>query len=74
MSTDAFIARQPIVDSKHQLMAYELLFRHSAHAQSAYIGSDVDAGITVISNTLFNMGTSGCSRASWLSSTWTGPC
>ena len=57
MSTDAFIARQPIVDSKHQLMAYELLFRHSAHAQSAHIGSDVDAGITVISNTLFNMGT-----------------
>lgn len=57
MSTDAFIARQPIVDSKHQLVAYELLFRHSAHAQSARIESDVDAGITVISNTLCNMGT-----------------
>ena len=57
MSTDAFIARQPIVDSKHQLVAYELLFRHSANAQSARIESDVDAGITVISNTLCNMGT-----------------
>jgi c-di-GMP phosphodiesterase len=57
MSTDAFIARQPIVDSNHQLIAYELLFRHSAHAESAHIESDVDAGITVISNTLCNMGT-----------------
>ncbi len=57
MSNDAFIARQPIVDSKHQLVAYELLFRHAAHAQSARIESDVDAGITVISNTLCNMGT-----------------
>ncbi len=57
MSTDAFIARQPIVDINHQLIAYELLFRHSAHARSAHIESDVDAGITVISNTLCNMGT-----------------
>jgi EAL and modified HD-GYP domain-containing signal transduction protein len=57
MSTDAYIARQPIVDARHQLIGYELLFRHSAHAQSARIESDVDAGITVISNTLCNMGT-----------------
>lgn len=57
MSTDAYIARQPIVDGNHQLIAYELLFRHSPHAQSARIESDVDAGITVISNTLCNMGT-----------------
>ncbi|MEW5789337.1 MAG: EAL domain-containing protein [Pseudomonadota bacterium] len=57
MSNDAFIARQPIVDVRHQLVAYELLFRHSAHAQTARVESDVDAGITVISNTLFNMGT-----------------
>jgi c-di-GMP phosphodiesterase len=34
-----------------------LLFRHSAHAQTARIDSDVDAGITVIANTLVNMGT-----------------
>jgi EAL and modified HD-GYP domain-containing signal transduction protein len=57
MSTNAYIARQPIVDAEHRLIAYELLFRHSAYAQSAHVGSDVDAGITVISNTLFNMGT-----------------
>lgn len=57
MSTNAYIARQPIVDAKHQLFAYELLFRHSAHAQGARIDTDVDAGITVIANTLVNMGT-----------------
>lgn len=57
MSTEAFIARQPIVNGNHQLMAYELLFRHSAHAETAQIDSDVDAGITVIANTLCNMGT-----------------
>jgi len=57
MSTNAYIARQPIVDVEHRLIAYELLFRHSAYAQSAQVDSDVDAGITVISNTLFNMGT-----------------
>ncbi len=57
MSSNAYIARQPIVDGKHHLFAYELLFRHSAHAQSARIDTDVDAGITVIANTLVNMGT-----------------
>ncbi|PIV88559.1 MAG: diguanylate phosphodiesterase, partial [Hydrogenophilales bacterium CG17_big_fil_post_rev_8_21_14_2_50_63_12] len=57
MNSNAYIARQPIVDAEHHLIAYELLFRHSAHAQSARVSSDVDAGITVISNTLFNMGT-----------------
>ena len=57
MSANAYIARQPIVDAEHRLIAYELLFRHSAFAQSAHIASDVDAGISVLSNTLFNMGT-----------------
>lgn len=57
MSSNAYIARQPIVDAKHQLFAYELLFRHSEHAQSARVDTDVDAGITVIANTLVNMGT-----------------
>lgn len=57
MSANAYIARQPIVDAQHRLIAYELLFRHSAYAQSAHIASDVDAGIDVLSNALFNMGT-----------------
>jgi len=57
MSNNAFIARQPIVNSGHNIIAYELLFRHAAHAQSARVTSDVDAGITVIANALCNMGT-----------------
>ena len=57
MSHNAFIARQPIVDAGHAIIAYELLFRHAADAQSAHIKSDMDAGITVIANTLCNMGT-----------------
>ncbi|MBM4181406.1 MAG: EAL domain-containing protein [Betaproteobacteria bacterium] len=57
MITDAYIARQPIVDGGHKLMAYELLFRHSSQAESAHIESDVDAGLIVIANTLCNMGT-----------------
>jgi EAL and modified HD-GYP domain-containing signal transduction protein len=57
MNSNAYIARQPIVDAEHRLIAYELLFRHSAYAKSAHVDSDVDAGISVISNTLFNMGT-----------------
>lgn len=57
MSQNAFIARQPIVDGEHRLFAYELLFRDSAEAKQANIGTDIDAGIEVIANTLMNMGT-----------------
>lgn len=57
MSRDAFIARQPIVNTRHQIVAYELLFRHGPHARSAQLDAEVDAGITVLANTLCNMGT-----------------
>lgn len=57
MSTTAYLARQPIVDAGLQLLGYELLFRHSAEADSAQIDSDLDAGIQVLANTLFDMGT-----------------
>lgn len=57
MSANAFLARQPIVDSHHRLYGYELLFRHSEHAQSAQIKDGVDAGIQVIANALCDMGT-----------------
>lgn len=57
MSNNAFIARQPIVDGGHQLIAYELLFRDSEDALAARVGSDADAGLKVIANTLMNMGT-----------------
>ncbi|MEW5771850.1 MAG: EAL domain-containing protein [Pseudomonadota bacterium] len=57
MSTHAFIARQPIVDAKHSITAYELLFRHAAHANNAQVSTDMVASLTVIANTLCNMGT-----------------
>jgi EAL and modified HD-GYP domain-containing signal transduction protein len=57
MSTNAFLARQPIVDSHHRLIGYELFFRHSSEAQSAEIKDGMDASIKVIANTLVDMGT-----------------
>ena len=57
MSSNAFIARQPILNAEHSIIAYELLFRHAAHAESASLESDMNAGITVIANALCNMGT-----------------
>lgn len=57
MSANAFLARQPIVDSHHRLIGYELLFRHSGDAQSAQIVDGLDAGIKVIANTLMDIGT-----------------
>lgn len=57
MSLNAYLARQPIVDGHNNLVAYELLFRHSAHARNARISDDLSAGVNVISNALCNMGT-----------------
>lgn len=57
MAANAFLARQPIVDAGHQLLGYELLFRHAENAENALIGSELEAGIQVIANTLFDMGT-----------------
>jgi EAL and modified HD-GYP domain-containing signal transduction protein len=57
MAANAFLARQPIVDARHQLLGYELLFRHAENAENALIGSELEAGIQVIANTLFDMGT-----------------
>ncbi len=57
MSTQAFLARQPIVDATGEMLGYELLFRHAESADKALIDSELDAGIQVIANTLFDMGT-----------------
>lgn len=57
MSTNAFLARQPIVDASGGMLGYELLFRHAQDAASARIGNELEAGIHVIANTLFDMGT-----------------
>ncbi len=57
MAANAFLARQTIVDAGHRLLGYELLFRHAENADNALIGSELQAGIQVIANTLFDMGT-----------------
>ncbi len=57
MALNAYLARQPIVDGNHQLVAYELLFRDAPHAAAARIEDAAAAGIEVISNTMCNMGT-----------------
>lgn len=57
MSQDTFLARQPIVDGKHDLIGYELLFRNSAHASNANLDDSYRAGLNVLSSTLVDMGT-----------------
>jgi len=57
MSHDSFLARQPIVDTKHNLIGYELLFRGSSQSSSADIDDSYRAGLNVMTTTLFDMGT-----------------
>lgn len=57
MSHDTFLARQPIVDGKHNLIGYELLFRATAHDDKAAINDSHKAGLNVMAATLFDMGT-----------------
>jgi len=57
MSTEAFLARQPIVDPQHKLLGYELLFRQSQHANSADLADIGSATLHVIVNTLCDMDT-----------------
>ncbi|MEN6584430.1 MAG: EAL domain-containing protein, partial [Sulfuricella sp.] len=60
MQNHAFIGRQPIVDLQQKIIAYELLFRHSAEASEAQITDDLSAGTQVLVNTFSNM------DANWL--------
>jgi EAL and modified HD-GYP domain-containing signal transduction protein len=57
MTQDTFLARQPIVDGKHSLIGYELLFRSSAQAQGADLDDSYRAGLNVMATTLHEMGT-----------------
>lgn len=57
MSTEAYIARQPIVDPQHKLLGYELLFRPSHLADQADAEHNAAATLHVITNTLCDMGT-----------------
>lgn len=57
MQDTAFIGRQPILNQHQQIIGYELLFRHSAGAQSAVITDDLKASTRVLVNTVAEMGT-----------------
>lgn len=55
MSTDFFIGRQPILDEKGQIYAYELLFRHPGET-SANVMDNSAATARVLINAIQNMG------------------
>jgi EAL and modified HD-GYP domain-containing signal transduction protein len=55
MEDQTFIGRQPIMDSKQQIIGYELFFRHSADAQNAEIVDDFKACANVLMSTVGQM-------------------
>ncbi len=57
MEENAFVGRQPIVNRQQQIIGYELLFRLNKAAKTAEFQSDLQAGTSVLVNTLSNMGT-----------------
>ncbi|MEW5891908.1 MAG: hypothetical protein AB1697_02000, partial [Pseudomonadota bacterium] len=59
MTTVSYLARQPIVDQNHRLVAYELLFRQTESCRSAKVENPLQAGVEIISNTL-------CLGTDWL--------
>ena len=56
MENEAYLARQPIVDASGNLVAYELLFRSGAGAQSAQFTSQLQATAKLLENALNAMG------------------
>lgn len=57
MATEAiFIGRQPILDRKHQLFAYELLFRSGAQKNAANVDYDLGATANVINHAFAELG------------------
>ena len=58
MASDAntFLGRQPILDRRQRVVAYELLFRASADAQGAVFAEQRQASVRVIVNTFTIMG------------------
>ncbi|MBI5936859.1 MAG: HDOD domain-containing protein [Betaproteobacteria bacterium] len=59
MNSVSYLARQPIVDGEHRLIAYELLFRQTAASLCADVRDPLQAGVEVISSTL-------CLGTDWL--------
>ncbi|MCL1956024.1 MAG: EAL domain-containing protein [Fibromonadales bacterium] len=56
MSKEAFIARQPILDNKGSLVAYELLFRRKQGENQCSIIDDMQATAQVLDNAINNIG------------------
>jgi len=56
MSKDAFIARQPILNSEGNLIAYELLFRKRKGDTESSIIDDMQATAQVLDNAINNIG------------------
>ncbi len=54
-STEIFIGRQPIMDRRQQLVAYELLFRRSQH-NAADVRDDLAATASVITRAFIDLG------------------
>jgi len=52
MEDQVFIGRQPIMDVKQHIIGYELLFRHSADADSAVFEDELKACSSVLVNTM----------------------
>lgn len=56
LEPNVFVGRQPILDRRGQLVAYELLFRASAQAQSAVFADQAVACTRVLVSTFMSMG------------------
>lgn len=55
MEDQVFIGRQPIMDVKQHIIGYELLFRHSADANTSIIEDELKACSSVLVNTMGDM-------------------
>ncbi len=53
---EIFIGRQPILDRKHQLVAYELLFRSGGQKNEANVQDDLGATANVINHAFAELG------------------
>ncbi len=53
---EIFIGRQPILDRKHQLVAYELLFRSGGQKNEANVQDDLGATASVINHAFAELG------------------
>lgn len=60
MEDQVFIGRQPIMDVKQHIIGYELLFRHSADADSAIFEDELKACSNVLVNTMGDMDVNKC--------------